>query len=149
VALFDNLKSDMEKALRGGDKIRLSTIRLILSAVNYYQIEKQKTIDDNDVITVLAREAKKHRESIEAFEKGNRQDLVDQEKAELAIINEYLPKQMDHGEITILAKKVISETGASAPSDKGKVMGKLVPHTKGKADGKMVSDIVDALLNSK
>jgi uncharacterized protein len=149
LALLDNLRSEMEKALRGGDKLRLSTLRMVISAVNYYQIEKQKTIDDNDVIVVLNREAKKHRESIEAFEKGNRPDLVDKEKAELAIISTYLPEQMSRDEIIVLAKKVIAETGAAAPSDKGKVMGKLVPQTKGKADGKMVSDVVDEILSGK
>ena len=147
MALAEKLRADMEKALRGGDKIRLSTIRMIISAVNYYQIEKQKTIDDNDIITVIHREAKKHRESIEAFEKGNRQDLVDKEKTELVIINEYLPQQMSREEIMALAKKVVNDIGATVPGDKGKVMGKLVPQTKGKADGKIVSDIVDELLS--
>jgi uncharacterized protein len=149
VALLDTLKSDMERALRGGDKLRLSTLRMVLSAVNYYQIEKQKTIDDADVITVLNREAKKHRESIEAFEKGNRQDLADKEKAELEFLSIYLPQQMSRDEITALAKKVISETGAAAPGDKGKVMSKLVPQTRGKADGKMVSDVVEEILSGK
>jgi len=147
MALADQIKTDMEQALRKGEKLRLSTLRLIVSAMNYYEIEKQKKVDDAGAIEVLSREAKKRRESIEAFEKGNRQDLADQEKAELAIINEYMPQQMSPEEITAAAQKIISQVGAKSPADKGKVMQQLVPLTRGKADGKAVSDIVNDLLS--
>jgi len=147
MALQEKIKTDLEQALRSGDKLRLSVLRLIVSAINYYEIEKQKKVDDSGVIEVLSREAKKRKESIEAFEKGNRQDLVNQEKAELAIITEYMPQQMSRDEIMDLAKKVIDQVGAKSPADKGKVMQQLVPQTKGKAEGKEVSDIVNDLLS--
>ena len=147
MALPERIKADMEQALRKSEKLRLSTLRLIVSAMNYYEIEKQKKIDDAGVIEVLSREAKKRKESIEAFEKGNRQDLADQEKAELAIISEYMPQQMSQDEITAAARTIIAQVGAKGPSDKGKVMQQLVPLTKGKADGKAVSDTVNDLLS--
>jgi uncharacterized protein len=147
MALPEKIKADMEQALRKGEKLRLSTLRLVVSAMNYYEIEKQKKIDDSGVIEVLAREAKKRKESIEAFEKGNRMDLAAQEKTELAIISEYMPQQMSQEEILATAQKIIAQVGAKSPADKGKVMQQLVPLTKGKADGKAVSDIVNDLLS--
>ena len=147
MTLAEKIRADMERALRQGDKIRLSTLRLVLSAVNYAEIEKQKKLDDNGVIEVLAKEAKKHRESIEAFEKGNRTDLVDKEKAELAIVFEYMPQQMTRQEIIETAQKIITELSAKGANDKGKVMSQLIPLTKGKAEGKEVNDIVLELLS--
>lgn len=147
MTLAAKIKADMENALRAGDKPRLSLLRLVISAINYSEIDKQKKLDDNDVIEVLSREAKKRRESIEAFEKGNRQDLADKEKAELALITEYMPQQMSREEIIAIVQKAISEIGASSPSDKGKVMSKVIPLTKGRAEGKEVNDIVSELLS--
>ena len=147
MALGEKIRIDMEQALRKGDKLRVSVLRLVLSAMNYAEIAKQKKLDDVGVIAVLAKEAKQRRESIEAFEKGNRQDLVDKEKAELAIITEYLPQQMSREEITAAAQKIIDQVGAKSPADKGKVMSQLIPLTKGKAEGKDVSDVVNELLS--
>lgn len=146
MALSAKIRADMELALRKGNKERLSVLRMALSAMNYYEIEKQKKIDDSGVIDVLSREAKKRRESIEAFEKGNRQDLADKEKNELAIITEYMPRQMSKEEILSSAQEIIKQIGAAGLADKGKVMSQLMPVTKGKADGKEVSDIVSELL---
>jgi uncharacterized protein YqeY len=148
MALTERIRSDLEKALRQGDTLRRSVLRMVLSAMNYAEIDQQKTLDDVGVIDVLSREAKKRRESIEAFEKGNRPDLVAQEKAELAIISEYLPQQISREEIMTLARKIVSEVGATGPVDKGKVMSKIIPQTKGKAEGKVVNDIVSEILNS-
>jgi uncharacterized protein len=147
MAIADDIKSDMEKALRAGDKERLSVLRLLISAISYAEIDKQKKLDDNDVIDVLSKEAKKHKESIEAFEKGNRQDLVDKEKAELAVISKYMPQQMSRDEIITIVQKVINETGVKTPAEKGRVMGKIIPLTKGRAEGKEVNDIVTELLS--
>jgi uncharacterized protein YqeY len=147
MAIVDQIKSDMTKALKSGDKERLSVLRLIISAINYAEIDKQKKLDDNDVIDVLSKEAKKHKESIEAFEKGNRQDLVDKEKAELVVISGYMPQQMSREEIIAIVQNVINETGIKSPAEKGKVMGKVIPLTRGRAEGKEVNDIVTELLN--
>ena len=147
MALAEKIRSDLDKAIKQGDTVRRSTLRLVISGMGYAEIEKQKHLDDADIIDVLSKEAKKRRESIEAFEKGNRPDLVAQEKAELAIISEYLPTQMSPEDIKALAEKVIAEIGATGPADKGKVMSKLMPQTKGKAEGKVVSDIVTEALS--
>jgi uncharacterized protein YqeY len=147
MALADDIKSDMGQALKAGDKERLSVLRLLISAIGYAEIDKQKKLDDNDVIDVLSKEAKKRKESIEAFEKGNRQDLVDKEKAELTVIAKYMPQQMSRDEIISIVQKVINETGVKTPAEKGKVMGKVIPLTKGKAEGKEVNDIVTELLS--
>ena len=147
MSLLEKLQSDMKDALRKGDQVRLSVLRMALSSINYAEIEQQKKLDDAAVITVLAKEAKKRRESIEAFEKGNRPELAAKENAELAILATYLPAQMGRDEIVALARKIITESGASGPGDKGRVMSQLMPHTRGKADGKLVSDIVVELLS--
>jgi len=119
-----------------------------MSSIHNAEIDQQKKLDDAGVITVLEKAAKMRRESIEAFEKGNRQDLVDKEKAELAIITEYLPEQMSREEIVAAAKKVISDVGAKGPGDKGKVMSQLMPQLKGKAQGQDISNVVAELLSS-
>ena len=101
------------------------------------------------MIQVLSREAKRRRESIDAFQKGNRPDLVEREEAELALISSYLPQQLSAEEITKIARSVIEKAGAGGPGDRGKVMGRLMPQVKGKADGKLVSQIVGELLAGK
>jgi hypothetical protein len=144
--LQEKLQEDLKTALRKGDKHRLFAIRAVLSAANYAEIDKGKPLEEPDVLGVIAKEAKQRRESIEAFRKGNRQDLVDKEEGELSVLMEYLPKQMDREEIVALAKQVISEVGAKGPGDKGKVMGKLMSQVKGKAEGQLVNTIVTELL---
>ena len=98
--------------------------------------------------TLVIRETKQRHESIEAFEKGNRQDLADKEKAELAILMEYLPEQISHDDIVAAARKIIEEVGATGQSDKGKVMSQLMPQMKGRADGQEVNAVVSELLSS-
>lgn len=148
MTLAGKIKNDLEQAIRQRDTVRRSTLRLVLASIHNAEIEQRKELDEADTLGVLAKEAKKRRESIEAYEKGNRPDLVNQEKAELAIISEYLPQQMSRDEITAAAQRIIDETGATGPGDKGKVMSQLIPQTKGKAEGKIVSDIVTELLSS-
>jgi len=147
MSLAQTIRADMEKSLRGGDKLRCSVLRLVLSAINYAEIAQQKTLDDNGVLAVISKEAKQRKESIEAFEKGNRPDLVAKEKAELDILVTYLPQQMGRDDILVIVKKVIEEVGAKGPLDKGKVMSKLMPQTKGRADGQEVNTIVTEILS--
>ncbi len=149
MGLAEQIKSDLEQAIRQKDKVRCSTLRMLVSSIHNAEIDQQhKALDDAGIISVVSKEAKKRRESIEAYEKGNRPDLVAQEKSELEILSGYLPKQMSRDEIITTAQKVIADMGAKGPGDKGKVMGQLMPHTKGKADGKEVSDIVSELLSN-
>ena len=146
MSLKESLPVELKDALRAGDKTKLGTIRLILSAVNYAEIDQQKQLDDPGVHAVIAKMIKQRKESIEAFKAGNRQDLVDKEEAELKILESYMPKQLTREEIIVEAKKVIAEVGANKPQDMGKVMGKLTPMLRGKADGKEVASVVTELL---
>ncbi len=146
MALTDRLREDLNQALRKGDKTRLSVIRLLISNINNAQIAKGGPMDDGDVLAVMNRQAKQHRESIDAFRKGNRSDLLAKEEAELAVLLEYLPQQMSRDEIAAAARKVIDEVSARGPGDKGKVMSKLMPQLKGKAPGADINAVVTELL---
>lgn len=147
--LQERIREDLKEAVRREDRVRRSVLRLILAGIRNAEIAQQKELDDAGVIDVLTREVKQRRESIEAFRKGNRQDLVTREEAELAIILGYLPEPMTREEIVTLVRKIIAETGAKGPGDKGKVMGQLMPQVKGRAEGKEVSTIVSELLASR
>jgi uncharacterized protein YqeY len=148
MALAEKIRTDLEQSLRKNDKLRCSVLRLALASIRNAEIAQQKTLDDDGILIVIDKEAKMRRESIEAFEKGNRQDLVDKEKTELAILLEYLPEQMTREQIVEAAHKIISELGASSPKDKGKVMSQLMPQLRGKAQGQEVSEVVTELLSS-
>ena len=148
MALAEKIRTDLEQALRKSDKLRCSVLRLALSSIRNAEIAQQKTLDDSGILIVIDKEAKMRRESIEAFEKGNRPDLVAKETAELAILLEYLPEQMTREQIVAAARKVISELGAASPKDKGKVMSQLMPQLRGKAQGQEVSEVVIELLSN-
>jgi uncharacterized protein YqeY len=146
-SLKKKLNNDLKQALKGRDKLRSSVIRLIMSAVHNNEIARHATLEDNDILGVISKEAKQRKESIEAFKQGNRQDLVAQEEAELAILNEYLPEQMSRDEVMAAARNVIDEVTAQSLHDKGKVMSKLIPQLRGKADGKLINEAVTELLS--
>jgi len=148
MSLAQKIRTDLEQALRKSDKLRCSVLRLALSGIRNAEIAQQKTLDDSGILIVIDKEAKMRRESIEAFEKGNRPDLVAKETAELAILLEYLPEQLTREEIVAAARKVISELGAESPKDKGKVMSQLMPQLRGKAQGQEVSEVVTELLSN-
>ena len=146
--LGEQLSSDLKAAMKSRDKVRLAALRQAMSAVKYAQIAKQASLDDTEVLGVIAKEAKKRRESIEEFGKGNRPDLVEVEEAELAILIEYLPQQMSREEIMATARQIIEEVAARGPGDKGKVMPKIVAQLKGKAGGREINEVVTELLNN-
>ncbi len=146
--LKEKLSDDLKQAMRGGDKVRRSVIRLVLAAVKNAEIARQGNLEDSDTLGVIAKEVRQHQESIEAFRQGNRQDLVAQEEAELAILQEYLPQQMTRDEIVAEARRIIEEVGARGPGDKGKVMPKIIAQLKGKADGREINAVVSELLSS-
>jgi uncharacterized protein YqeY len=146
MSLQEKLTTDLKAAMRARDELRMLVLRTVLSSMNYAEIAKQKKLDDGGIIEVIGKEIKQRRESIEAYDKGNRQDLSDKEKAELAILQEYMPAQMSREEIAAIVEKVIAEVGPKGPGDKGKVMQKLMPQVKGKADGNEVNSIVTDLL---
>ncbi len=144
--LKKKLGDDLKQALKGGDKVRRSVIRLVMAAIKNAEIARQKILEDGDILGIITKEARQRRESIEAFKQGNRPDLVSQEETELAVLNEYLPQQISREEITQAARRVIEEVGAQGPGDKGKVMPKLIAQLKGKADGREINAVVTELL---
>jgi uncharacterized protein YqeY len=149
MALKESIQEALKGALKRQQRVEVSTLRLLLSEIKYAEIAQQKPADDNKVLDVIGKEVKRRRESIEAFKKGNRGDLVAQEEAELAVLLSYLPEQMSRAEIMAATQRVVDAVGAKGPSDKGKVMAQLMPQLKGKADGKEVSEIVSELLAAR
>ena len=144
--LLEQLNNDLKAAMRAREELKLSVLRMLLSAVNYAEIAQQKKLDDGGILQVIQKEIKQRRESIEAFEKGNRPELAAKEKAEMAMLQAYVPAQMSRDEIIKLVQQVLAEVGAKGPADKGKVMQKLMPQVRGKADGNEVNSIVTELL---
>jgi len=145
--LKQKLKDDLKKAMKGGDKVRCSVIRLLMAAMKNAEIARQAELSDGDIFGIMAKEVRQRQESITAFKQGNRQDLVAQEEAELAILEEYLPEQMARDEIIAEAQRVIEEVGAQGAGDKGKVMPQLIAKLKGKADGREINAVVTELLS--
>ena len=147
MSLKERLMEDLKRAIKEGNERRKSTLRLVRAAIVNAEIERyRQELDDEGVLAIIANEAKKRRESIAEFAKGGRQDLVDQEEAELQILLEYLPKQMTREEIVAMAQRVIEEVGATGPAQMGEVMRRLMPQLKGRADGRLVNQIVTRLL---
>ena len=143
--LKQKFQQELKQSMLQKDVLKTSVLRLLLSAINYYEIGKGGAgyeATDEDVNQVLQREIKQRRDSIEQFKAGGRQDLVDKETKELEILQTFLPEQMSEEEVRSLVKQTVNETGAKTIQDMGKVMGALMPKTKGKADGSLVSKIV-------
>lgn len=143
----EKLMTDLREAMKSGDKIRLEVLRMARASIKNAEIAQQKSLDDPDILGIIAKEGKQRRESIAEFKKGNRQDLVDKEEAELAILLKYLPEQISREEIVATARRVIEEVEARGPGDKGKVMQKLMPQLKGKAEGREINEVVTELLS--
>ena len=146
-SLKQKLMDDLKQAMRGGDEVRRSVIRLVMAAIKNAEIARHGAVDDGDILGIIAKEARQRGESIEAFRQGNRQDLVAREEAELAVLQQYLPQQMTRDEVMEAARRVIDEVGASGLSDKGKVMPKLIAQLKGRADGREINEVVTELLS--
>jgi uncharacterized protein YqeY len=148
MALADTIQSDLTAAMKAKDELRLATLRLVRSAMQYARVQKRAELTDDDVLEVLAKQAKQRRESAEEFRKGGRAELADREEAEAAVIAEYLPQQLGEDDLRALVAEALSATGASNPRDMGKVMGWLTPKTKGRADGRHLSELVRQALAS-
>ena len=146
----ERFTSDLKDAMRAGEKLRVSTIRLITSAIKSADIEARPAgkdpISDPDIMNVLAKMVKQRRDSADQFAKGGRADLADKELAEIAIIEGYLPRQMDEASARAAIAKVIADTGAAGPKDMGKVMGALKAQFAGQMDlgkaGALVKDLL-------
>src|SRR5258705_8078716 len=137
--LKDRITEDMKTAMRAGEKERLATIRLILSAIKQREVDERITLDDTQVLAALEKMIKQRKESITQFESGGRADLVAKEKAELAVLQAYLPEQMSDAEIDALIAEAVAASGATSIKDMGKVMGLVKAKAQGKADMGAVS----------
>lgn len=146
MSLKEQVRLDLADAMRSGDKEKRDTLRLLMAAIKQVEVDQQVELDDAGVLTVLEKQAKQRRESIEEYSAAGRQDLVDEEQAQLVLIESYLPEQMSRDQIADIASKVIDEVGARDPKDMGKVMGRLMPMLKGKADGRLINEVVRELL---
>lgn len=145
--LHERLDKDLKSALKEGNGVKLSVLRMAISEVKTLEIEKNvKALDEKDILQIMQRQAKQHRESIEQFNKGNRQDLVNKETEELKILESYLPKQLSDEELTMIIKDAIKETGSSMKADTGKVMKIVMEKVKGRCDGKAVNRLLAPLL---
>ncbi|MDO4912279.1 MAG: GatB/YqeY domain-containing protein [Lactobacillus sp.] len=140
--LTKQIMEDLKTAMKEHDQVKLNTVRLIKSALMNEKIKLGHDLSDEEALQILVREKKQREESIEEFKKGNREDLIEQTKAELAIVEKYLPKQLSKEELTEIVKEAISEAQVSSVSEFGKVMKVLMPKIKGRADGKMATEIV-------
>lgn len=139
------LQNELRESMLSKTELKTSVLRMLLSAINYYEIEKGGAgyeATEEDVLSVIQNQAKQRRDSIEQFKNAKRQELADKEQQELEILSVYMPAQMGEEEITKLVKEAVLKTGASTFNDIGKVMGALMPKVKGKADGNLVSSLV-------
>ncbi|MGB8658474.1 MAG: GatB/YqeY domain-containing protein [Candidatus Zixiibacteriota bacterium] len=148
ISLKQRLDQDMRNALKSKDSLRLGVLRMLKSEIRYKEIEKRADLSDDEVISVLSSSVKKHKDSIEAFDKGGREDLVSREKAELEMIEAYLPEQLTEEELSGAIHQAIVEANASGPADLGKVMRSVMLKVKGKAEGKLVTQLVSSQLQS-
>ena len=142
MSLKTQLTDDMKTAMKGGDKARLGVIRLILAAIKQREVDERIELDDPQVLAVLEKMVKQRRDSISQYDAANRQDLADIERAELAVIDTYLPAKLDDAAIQAAIEAAVAETGASSPSDMGKLMAVLKPRLAGQADMGEVSKLV-------
>jgi len=145
MALKERITEDMKTAMRSGEKDRLAVIRLLQAAIKQREVDERITLDDAQVTSVLEKMIKQRKESVVAFEKGGRADLVAKENAEIAVLQPYLPAQLSDAELDALIAEAIASTGAASIKDMGKVMGVV----KGKAAGKADMGAVGARIKAK
>ncbi len=144
--LKEQLMADLKDAMRQRQEVRVSTIRLARAAIANEAIEKRRELTEDEILSVLSRQIKQRRESIEAYAAGNRPDLAAREREELEILLSYMPQQMSREEIGEAARAVIQQLGATSPQDFGKVMSRIAPALRGRAEGKVIGEVVRELL---
>lgn len=142
------LQDAIKQAMASKDSARRDALRLIMSAIKQVEVDEQKTLSAEEIYTILQKEAKKRRESIEEMLRVGRDQLAEQEKFELSLLESFLPTQLSREEVAALAREAIAQTGAASPKEMGKVMAALMPKVKGLADGKLVNEVVRELLGA-
>jgi uncharacterized protein YqeY len=145
--LKDQITQGVKDSMKSGDKVRLSALRMLFTAVTVREKEVLHDLSDDEVREVAQREAKKRRDSIEAFEAGNRQELADRERAELDVLQPFLPEMLSDAEVDAIVERAIDETGATSVKEMGKVMNRVMAEAKGKVDGSVVQQKVKRRLS--
>lgn len=146
MSLLETLNEDMKTAMKAKDKPTLSVVRMLKSAVMNEKINLGHDLTNDEEVAVLSRELKQRKDSVREFEKGNRDDLVADTKAEIEVVEKYLPAQLSEADVKKIITETVSEVGAQSMADFGKVMGAVMPKLKGQADGKLVNQTVKQLL---
>jgi uncharacterized protein YqeY len=146
MALTERLEADLKEAMRARDAVRTSTIRLARAAIKNLEIDRRRPLTDDEVVAVLQHEVKRRREAIAGFQRGGREDLVQRESLEMAILLGYLPQPLSEEEIRTLAVEAAAQAGATTEREFGRVMGPLMKRVAGRADGQTVERIVRELL---
>lgn len=146
MTLMERLNTDMKESMRAKDKEKLSVIRMLKASVQKEEIEVGRSLNAEEELTILARELKQRKDSVREFTQADRLDLAEKTQSEIAIVENYLPKQLSNDEVRTIVQDVIAQTGATSASDFGKVMGQVMPKVKGQADGNVVNVIVKELL---
>ncbi len=144
----ETLDSDLKEAMRNKEALKRTVLRTMLSEIRNAEINSQTTLDDEGIISVLTKQVQQRKDSVEAYEAANRQDLVAKESEEINIISVYLPEQLPQEEIEQIIDSAISQSGASSLDDMGKIMGLVMPQVRGRADGKIVNTIVTSKLRA-
>lgn len=142
MSLLDRLNQDMKEAMKSKDRLRLNVIRMIKASLQNEAIKLGKELSEDEELTVLNREVKQRKDSLQEFEKAGRADLAEQVKQELEYVQHYLPEQLSEEELLQIVRETIAEVGATSKADIGKVMAKIMPKVKGRADGSLVNKIV-------
>ena len=144
--LKEKLMEDLKTAMREKDEVRKSTVTLIKAAILQVEKDTQTQLDDDAIIEIIAKEAKKRKDSLADYEKSGREDLISQINSEIAVIKEYLPEELSVEELTKIVEETIAEVGATTMQDMGKVMQSVKAKTTGRADGRTINEIVKKLL---
>ena len=148
MGLKDQIQQDIKQAMKDKDKVKLSTLRLLMSEIKNKEIDAGGELEEGDILSIIQKAAKQRKESIEQYKKGGRDELAAKEKRELEILSAYLPKQLSQEELESIIKEAIEKCGATSPKEMGKVMKEVMPAVKGRADGKEVNALVRKLLEA-
>ncbi len=147
MSLKEKLMEDLKDAMKNHDEVKKNTITMIRAAIKQIEVDKRVELEDNDVIDIISKEAKKRKDALAEFEKAGRDDLINQTNEELAIIKNYLPEELSVEELTSIIEETIKEVGAETMKDMGKVMQAVKTKTAGRADGKTINEIVKSKLS--
>lgn len=144
----ERILNDLKEAMKNQEKTKLSVIRMVKGAMQMEELNLKRPLTDEEVVMVISKQIKTRKESIVEFEKGNRQDLIDQTNAEIEILNTYMPEQLSEEEVLKIIEEAFNEVNPTAPSDMGKIMGLVSPKLRGKADMSFVSKTIKEKLNN-